>query len=327
MKRCLTIILTFSILLMLPSRAVALPVPADQELFAYDPVTEPVLSDIPGQAKPIGVGPAAHNGDILRQHIALNQFQAPVDIYFAIYAPALSASILILQPDSVTLLPIETGLKPWRNGVTGPINEFLFGDIPFNQLPPGRYTFYLLAAHPSGTFNSFYLWTTWLEREYQSVSESDLKMEFELDGASGFATLKANIYSCSGITGPWRGSLEIDYSAPGTYACKSTGQIEFMVNPDTLKAEGVQQMTSTKCHLLDSVGCSFDYATEWIRYHIVFSNDGKSAQVTMGSSGQGNMAFTCCNDECRTFTYPVWAIFWGENQINVDITHYEGCVD
>ena len=154
-----------------------------------------------------------------------------------------------------------------------------------------------------------------------------LGMDFELEGASGYATMKANIHSCSGITGSWNGSISIDFVAPGAFSCKSSGQIVFTVDPDTLKAEGVFQMSDTHCWFPDGLGCYFDYATESIWYKILFLEGGRSAQIAMSSSGQGSASITCCDDSCKTFTYPVWTIFWGgdANTMTVPVKPYVGC--
>ncbi len=141
----------------------ALPVPTGQQYFPYEPVNEPFLSDIPGTAKPIGVGPAAEGGDTIRLRVGLNSFSNPVDIYFGIHAPSISPSILILQPDGKTFRPVETDFTPWKRAVTGPIDEQILDDINVSQLPPGRYSFYLLASYPSGTLTSFFLWNTWID--------------------------------------------------------------------------------------------------------------------------------------------------------------------
>ncbi len=135
-------------------------VPVTQEAFSYAPVADPVLNDQAANAKPIGLGPVAEGGSVLKVHVALNRFTAPVDIYFGVYAPSINSEILVLQPDGLTFLPISSGLQPWKASVSQAVDEYLFGEISVSQLPAGDYTFMLLAAYPAGTWDSYYLWST-----------------------------------------------------------------------------------------------------------------------------------------------------------------------
>ena len=112
-----------------------MPCPDGQNYYQYAPVAEPVLSDQPSSAKPIGVGSLTTGGQQLRLHISLYGFSAPVDIYFGLYAPVISPSIWILQPDGVSLRPAETDFNPWESSVTGAVDQYLFGEIPINLLP------------------------------------------------------------------------------------------------------------------------------------------------------------------------------------------------
>jgi len=146
-----------------------MPCPDGQNYYQYIPVAEPLLSDQPSSSKPMGVGPVATGGQQLKLHISLYGFSAPVDIYFGLYAPAISPSIWILQPDGVSLKPAETDFNPWKSAVTGAVDQYLFGEIPVDLLPAGRYNFYLLATSPPGALSCYYLWSTWVE-----ISESGL---------------------------------------------------------------------------------------------------------------------------------------------------------
>ncbi len=142
-----------------------MPVPSGPNAFAYDPVPVPILSENPGEARPIGVGPVSIDHDLTLQ-IGLEAFVSRVDIYLIMYMPALSDTFFFFQPDG-SLAPFPTGFKPWKAGKTGPVNEKLFGTIPLYLLPSGDYVFFLLAI-PKGTppeslGKNFYLWTTTVE--------------------------------------------------------------------------------------------------------------------------------------------------------------------
>ncbi|MBW2350890.1 MAG: hypothetical protein JRF20_06825 [Deltaproteobacteria bacterium] len=146
-----------------------MPCPDGQNYYPYTPVAEPLLSDQPSSAKPVGVGTVATGGQQLRLHISLYGFSAPVDIYFGLYAPVISPSMWILQPDGESLKPAETDFNPWKSSVTGAVDQYLLGEIAVDFLPAGRYTFYLLATAPPGAPSFYYFWSTWVE-----ISESGL---------------------------------------------------------------------------------------------------------------------------------------------------------
>lgn len=142
------------------SFAEAMTVPPGQESFSYDPVASPVISSDPAQAKPIGVGLVAEGGSTLSLQIALEQFSGLVDVYFAIYAPAIDPYNIYILKSDYTLQPLSVVFEPWKGNTAGPINEKLFGDIPILFLPAGTYYLYL-AVTPSFSLDSYYLWETY----------------------------------------------------------------------------------------------------------------------------------------------------------------------
>jgi hypothetical protein len=149
-----------------------IPVPAQVMVMSFAPSEVPVLSSDPQQAMPIGIGPVATEGDILRLHLNLNAFAGPVDLYFGILMYELDpANIYMLTPD-LTLQPHSAaGIVPWKTNVMGSIDETLFGDIPVSLLPLSTYTFYLCATPAGQGFSGgFYLWSTAFEVKQAGVS-------------------------------------------------------------------------------------------------------------------------------------------------------------
>jgi hypothetical protein len=104
-----------------------------------------VVDSDPSVAEPIGIGSAANGGDNLSLNVSLPQFSAPVDVCFGIYAPSLSSDIFLLHPD-MTLQPLSAGLVPWISGTTGPVQQPLFGDIPWSALPYAEYMFFAMVT-------------------------------------------------------------------------------------------------------------------------------------------------------------------------------------
>jgi subtilisin family serine protease len=136
-----------------------LPVPSIQGRFDYAPTDSPVLN-VFSLPYPIGVGPIAGSGDIINVRVGLYAFAGPVDIYVAVYAPAVDpANYYILTPND-KLKPVSTeGLVPWKNNVTGPLDESLFGEILDSRLPVATYYVYLIVT-PPGSSDTYYMWST-----------------------------------------------------------------------------------------------------------------------------------------------------------------------
>lgn len=106
----------------------------------------------------MGVGPVATGGDDFNWRVRLPPFTDPVDLYLAIYVPALSADLLLITADGA-FQRLSEGLVPWRTADASGIDVSLFGDVPVALLPPGEYHLLLLATAP-GTLEQYYLWVT-----------------------------------------------------------------------------------------------------------------------------------------------------------------------
>jgi hypothetical protein len=141
-----------------------LALPISQHFFNVLATGDPVLNTDPTQAIPIGIGPVAVGGSILRLKIATAALSGPADIYLGVFMPDIDlVHVYILRPDLTFLSHLE-GIFPWKKNVTGPLNETLFRYIPTHQLPPGTYHIYL-AITPSGQglTGGYYLWATKFE--------------------------------------------------------------------------------------------------------------------------------------------------------------------
>ena len=135
-----------------------MPAPAAGSAYVFPAVGRPILDPDPGRAMPFSIGtdPAA-----LTLQTGLLRFTAPVDVYVAIHAPAVSPEIWFLRSDN-TIQPLSSGPAKWKENVTGPVYETLFGSIPKNVLPKGIYNFHV-AVTPTGDIGAYYLWTTSFE--------------------------------------------------------------------------------------------------------------------------------------------------------------------
>ncbi|MCJ7830060.1 MAG: right-handed parallel beta-helix repeat-containing protein [Desulfobacterales bacterium] len=139
-----------------------LPVPADTLGWAYAAQALPVSAPGPKACRPLGVGSVAAGGDDFNWRVRLPPFSGPVDLYLAIYAPAISDDYLLVTPEG-TIQGLADGGVPWRTADASGINLSLFGDVPVALLPPGDYTLFLLATAP-GSLEAYYLWATSFDR-------------------------------------------------------------------------------------------------------------------------------------------------------------------
>lgn len=135
--------------------------PSSQEVFSYPPTFTAETNTTPSSARPVGVGPAATlGGSTLSLQVLLSPFSGPVDVYFLIFAPALSQDDMYVLHADDSLRPLSDGLAPWKRSRLDLIDEGIYGDIPVEALPKGIYNLYL-GVTPPGTLDSFYLWTTY----------------------------------------------------------------------------------------------------------------------------------------------------------------------
>jgi cytochrome c5 len=105
--------------------------------------------------------------------VTLGKFLSPVDVYMAYGSAADPDKIYIMKADytvqAYSLSEISNaiysggalpaGLGPWKQGITGPINEILLNGIPVSQIPSGDYALYLMTT-PAGSMASSSIWGT-----------------------------------------------------------------------------------------------------------------------------------------------------------------------
>lgn len=138
-----------------------IPLPQTVESFTYTAVASPLLSTAPAEAKPIGIGDAALGGANLAISVAIDQFEAPVDIYFLIYNQSIDPANVYELTSTGILQPVSAGLQPWIPASAASVNQDLFGNIPLSALPAGTYLLGV-AVMPAGdqSLTKFYLWAT-----------------------------------------------------------------------------------------------------------------------------------------------------------------------
>jgi hypothetical protein len=113
-----------------------MPEPNTQGVCPFQCPTLPVASADPQQARPIGVGEVAKQGQTFHLKIKTDSFSAPVDLYVAIQLATLAPDeIYCLDPNhAITPLSLK-GLVKWRSAVTAGIEASLFPPMPVALLP------------------------------------------------------------------------------------------------------------------------------------------------------------------------------------------------
>ena len=131
-----------------------MPLPTEEQTFTYDPVSAPVLSDDPAQAKPIGVGDIANGGNTFDITLGLEKFSGPVDVAFGLFAASIDpAHAYFLGSDNSarTEDTSEVGKKGkkiiWKTRVRN-LTEALMLDVPVSAIPKGQYIL-ILEVSPS----------------------------------------------------------------------------------------------------------------------------------------------------------------------------------
>jgi len=155
--------------LVVPATDSGIPLPSGKIEYDFEAGAFPLHSSDPQAAGPVGLGsfgvngqalglsPVASAGDTISPSVGLNAFEGPVDLYFAVYAPAIDASdYYILRPDN-TLQKLGEGIIAWKEGVTEAVAERGLWEMPVSSLPAGLYEFYLFAA-PAGDRENYYMW-------------------------------------------------------------------------------------------------------------------------------------------------------------------------
>ncbi|TAN40055.1 MAG: hypothetical protein EPN25_09110 [Nitrospirae bacterium] len=158
-----------------PPSAQIMPVPASEESFSYDSVAEPVVSAVPAQARPIGLGSAASGGGDLDVKVKIGPFAGRVDVSLIIYAPSIDPEDLYfmrgnelrLLSDAVNEDSDREGdrsrrfrrLTLWKSDVTS-VNEHIYSGA-VSELPSGIYTLVLVVKADDEEDGS-YRWVTQL---------------------------------------------------------------------------------------------------------------------------------------------------------------------
>jgi fibronectin type 3 domain-containing protein len=148
----------FNLFCLMPAQAQEAPLPLGNEVFSYEPAEHPKVGVIAADMKPVGVGSVALAGENVALQVALPQFDGPVDVYCALQAPSVNPETFLINSD-LSLSALSSGLVKWKDNVTTPIEESLYGIIPVKDIPPGTYYVYLMVT-PHEDLGKYTLYST-----------------------------------------------------------------------------------------------------------------------------------------------------------------------
>jgi hypothetical protein len=284
-----------------------IPIPSSQQYWTYPPIVSPVMDTDPSQAKPIGVGSIAEDGDKLSIRVGLGQFSGPVDVYFALFVPSIDPNNIYMLGSDYSLQPLlSMEIEPWKENTFGPIDEYLFGDIPTLLLPSGIYYLYLLVT-PADSLDTYYLWSTYFvvpplssTEQYTLlvsttgngvVTSSDGKIQCGTDCSESYpdgtqVTLTATPDSGWEFSG-WSG------------ACSGTGTCDITLTSDTSVTATFTQQPSQQCaNIAGDWNCSED-----VTFKCTF--DGITDTVSTSGTGTITIKQNGCN---ISYEVPYWDI-------------------
>ncbi len=139
--------------------AYVVPLPSEPTVFNYPQTEVPSISPDPSECRPIGVGDVP--GGTLNIQVHLPQFEGPVDVYLAVYAPHIDPDNVYIVRSDLGIQPASEGLVPWKSNVSAEVDESLFGEIPTDALPPGTYYLGVAVTPAGGDLSVYYLWITY----------------------------------------------------------------------------------------------------------------------------------------------------------------------
>jgi hypothetical protein len=156
-----------------------LPLPAGESIYApYPPVVTAGTGVDPSEAKPIGVGSVAVQGDTVDIEVKLERPAGPYDAYFALHAPVIDPNeLFMLGPDGNFHALSQNGLVKWKQSASEGIDEDLFGAFSVSSLPGGTYSLYLMVT-AAGSFDPYYLWHTYFTAPGTSGNVPDGSVDF-----------------------------------------------------------------------------------------------------------------------------------------------------
>jgi len=157
-KFLLILLAVLTLLSVVPAQAQDAPVPSGTEVFSYEPAEHPKAGVTAADMQPVGVGSVALAGENVALQVVLPQFDGPVDVYCALQAPSVNPETFLINSD-LSLSTLSSGLVKWKDNVTTPIEESLYGIIPVKGLPPGTYYVYLMVT-PHADLGKYTLYST-----------------------------------------------------------------------------------------------------------------------------------------------------------------------
>ncbi|MDA8078078.1 MAG: c-type cytochrome [Nitrospiraceae bacterium] len=168
-----------------PPAGTVIPLPYGKHVYTYGPTADPVVSDDPAQARPIGIGSIATGGDTVTIKVKAGPFSGPVDVVLGIYDATFDAKDIYFMNITEKLVPLSVaveqekekngnvkpskkfkGLVKWKTNVTS-VDETVIGPMPVANLSPGLYVLHLgvsptdVSDESDESHDNYYRWITY----------------------------------------------------------------------------------------------------------------------------------------------------------------------
>lgn len=140
-------------------------------------------------------------------------------------------------------------------------------------------------------------------------------IDFTQVSSSGMATMTGHAHSCSGLAGPWEGSVDIAFGVQNL-AFTGSGSWSFVL--DEGRAEGEVMVSGSG----GADQCLLTQVSDPLRFEVEMNEGGTAARIHMGSVGEGTITIVC--PEAPSVTIP-FAAAWGNEEFEVPVVPYADC--
>ncbi len=148
-----------------------------------------------------------------------------------------------------------------------------------------------------------------------AASSAGYAIDFTQVSSSGMATMTGHAHTCTGLAGPWEGTVDIAF-AMQELAFTGSGSWSFVL--DEGRAEGEVVISGSG----GASQCMLTQVSDPLRFELDLNEGGTMARLHMASVGGGTITIVC--PEALPVTIP-FAAAWGNEEFEVPVTPYLEC--
>jgi len=148
-----------------------------------------------------------------------------------------------------------------------------------------------------------------------AASSAGFAIDFTQVSSSGMATMTGHAHTCTGLAGPWEGTVDIAFAVQDL-AFTGSGSWSFVL--DDGRAEGEVVISGSG----EASQCMLTQVSDPLRFELDLNEGGTMARIHMGSMGAGTITVVC--PEAPSVTIP-FATAWGNEEFEVSLQPYSAC--